>query len=227
MQSDGRFVENVAGAHQSRSEAGGELDALRFAAGESGGQAIEREVVEADVVQKFEALADLDQDLVGDGGLFGRQLERLEELVGLGDVELHEFGDGSSGDADIEGVLAQARRPAIGALGVAAIAAEEHAHVDLVFFGFDFVEEVADAVADGGLFFGGEIAEGNVPAHLGARGFAEVRSEPLVLRFGPGLDGALLERQGGVGNDQVEVVVDGVAETLAARASAHGVVEAE
>ena len=75
VQADGRLVEHVAGAHQPRAEAGGELDALRLAAGERGGEPVERQVVEADVVQELEALADLDQDLVGDGLLFGRELE--------------------------------------------------------------------------------------------------------------------------------------------------------
>ena len=67
VQPDGRLVEHVAGAHQPRAEAGGELDALRFAAGERGGEAVEREVFEAHVVQELQALPDLDQDLVGDG----------------------------------------------------------------------------------------------------------------------------------------------------------------
>jgi hypothetical protein len=46
------------------------LDALRLAAGERGRETVEREVIEPDVVQEFQALADLDEDLVGDGGLF-------------------------------------------------------------------------------------------------------------------------------------------------------------
>ena len=70
VQSDGRLVEHVAGAHQPRSQAGGELDALRLAAGERGGETVERQVIEPHVVEKFQALADLHQDLVGDGGLF-------------------------------------------------------------------------------------------------------------------------------------------------------------
>ena len=41
---------------------------------------VQREIFQADVVQELEALADLDQDLVGDGGFFGRQFERLKEL---------------------------------------------------------------------------------------------------------------------------------------------------
>ncbi len=40
VEADGRFVEDVAGAHEPGAETGGELDALGFAAGEGGGQAV-------------------------------------------------------------------------------------------------------------------------------------------------------------------------------------------
>src|SRR5204862_5560090 len=59
VQSDGRLVENVAGADEPRAERRGELNALRFAAGERRGETVQRKVLEPDVVQKFEALADL------------------------------------------------------------------------------------------------------------------------------------------------------------------------
>src|ERR1035441_10429885 len=50
---------------------------------------------------------------------------------------------------------------------------------------------------------------------------------PLMLLFGPRLDSALIEREAWIGNHQVHVIVDGVAETLTAWARAHGIVEAE
>ena len=81
VQADGRLVEHVAGAHQARSQTGGELDALRFAAGERGGEAVERQVFQAYIVQKFETLADLDQDLFGDGGFLRRELQGVEECL--------------------------------------------------------------------------------------------------------------------------------------------------
>ena len=81
MQADGRLVEHIAGAHQPRAQAGGELDALRFAARERRREPVQREVFEADVVQKFQALPDLDQDLLGDRGFFRRELQRVEEIA--------------------------------------------------------------------------------------------------------------------------------------------------
>jgi hypothetical protein len=52
------------------------LDALRFAAGERGAEAVEGEVVEADLMQEVDALADLFEDLSGDLGLCRRELQR-------------------------------------------------------------------------------------------------------------------------------------------------------
>ena len=91
VQSDGWLVQHIAGAHQPRSQAGGELDALRFPARERGRQPIERQIIEPDIVQEFQALANFDQDLVGDGRFFGRKFQRLKELVGLLDVQLQRY----------------------------------------------------------------------------------------------------------------------------------------
>ena len=66
MQADGRLVENVERADQMRAERGGELDALRFAAGERGGEAIEREVVEADFIEELQARANFFENFLGD-----------------------------------------------------------------------------------------------------------------------------------------------------------------
>ena len=67
VQPDRRLVQHVAGAHQARAQRGGQLDALRLAAGERGRQTVQRQVVQPDVVQELQPLADLHQDLVGDG----------------------------------------------------------------------------------------------------------------------------------------------------------------
>src|ERR1039458_539578 len=60
-----------------------------------------------------------------------------------------------------------------------------------------------------------------------SRDFLEVTQPGTVFRFRPRLHRAFLERQGLVWNDTVHIEIDGIAETLATRASAHGRVEAE
>ena len=66
VQADGGLVEDVEGADETAAERCGELDALGFAAGEGGAEAIEGEVVEADFVEEVDALADFFEDFAGD-----------------------------------------------------------------------------------------------------------------------------------------------------------------
>ena len=80
MQADRGFIQHVQRAHQPRAQRGGKLNALRFAAGKRRRQTIERQVIEPDIVEEFQALADLDEDLVGDGGFFRSEFQRVEEL---------------------------------------------------------------------------------------------------------------------------------------------------
>ena len=66
VQADGGLVENVKDAGQIGAELGGQADALGFAAGKGVGRSVEGEVAEADVVEKFEALGDLRDDVLSD-----------------------------------------------------------------------------------------------------------------------------------------------------------------
>ena len=69
VKADGRLVENIERADKMRAERSGELNALRFAAGESGSKAIEREVIEADFIEKLQTGADFFEDFFSDFGL--------------------------------------------------------------------------------------------------------------------------------------------------------------
>ena len=66
MQADRGLVQHVEHAGQARADLRGEADALALAAGERAGVARERQVVEPDVDQEIQALADLLQDAAGD-----------------------------------------------------------------------------------------------------------------------------------------------------------------
>jgi hypothetical protein len=63
VQADGRFVEDVHHAHQAGADLAGQADALGLAAGQGVGAAVEGQVVEADVDQELQALADFLEDL--------------------------------------------------------------------------------------------------------------------------------------------------------------------
>ncbi|MGC4012846.1 MAG: hypothetical protein QM805_30120 [Pseudomonas sp.] len=63
MQADRRFVEDVHDADQARANLAGQADALRLAAGQRVGAAVEGQIVEADIDQEMQALADFLEDL--------------------------------------------------------------------------------------------------------------------------------------------------------------------
>ncbi len=69
MQADARFVEHEQRVDQPRAEAGGEIHALGFAAGERARRAVEREIAQADFVEVAEARADFVQSTKPRGSL--------------------------------------------------------------------------------------------------------------------------------------------------------------
>ena len=129
---------------------------------------------------------------------------------------------------------AKARAAAIGARRVAAIAAQKDAHVQLVFLALEPGEEAVDAgeigvrlaLDDGVALLGGELPEGHVQGNAARAGETlQVLPKLAITGLGPRLDDAFVDGLAAIGNDQVEVEVDGIAEALAARAGAVRIVE--
>ena len=75
MQADRRFVEDVHHADESGADLAREADALRFAARQRVGAAIQRQIVQADVDEELQPRADLLQNLVGDFAAPARQFQ--------------------------------------------------------------------------------------------------------------------------------------------------------
>ena len=69
VQADARLVEDVEHAHQARADLRRQADALRLAAGERVGGAVDRQVVEADIDEEAEPRLDLFEDLTRDDAL--------------------------------------------------------------------------------------------------------------------------------------------------------------
>ena len=63
VQADGRLVEHVHHADQAGADLRGQADALRFAAGQGVGLALQGQVVQADIDQEAQAFADFLDDL--------------------------------------------------------------------------------------------------------------------------------------------------------------------
>src|SRR5208283_4049175 len=146
VQANGGLVQDVKRADEMRTQRRGQLDALRFSAGESGGQTVEGEVVEADFVEKLQAGANLFQDSISNFGLRFSKAQLQEEFARFFHGELAQIGDGFSGDAHGAGFGAQARAATFGARGVPAETAQKDAHVEFVLLAFEPGEETLYAV---------------------------------------------------------------------------------
>src|SRR5438876_100273 len=191
VQTDRRLVENVKRADEMRAERSGELDALRFAAGESGSEAIEGEVVEADFVEELEATANFFKDFVGDSFMHFGKLQRREKDARFFYGEFADFGDGFVCDANGTGFGAQARATAIGASGVAAITAQEDADVELGFITCEPGEETVEDEAMRGRRCGvGKKFENGFAAGFAVADFDGVDE----ARAGLGIDGETIDQ---------------------------------
>ena len=235
VQPDGRLVEHVQRADERRPQRRREVDPLRFAARERGRQAIQREVVEPDVAQKRQPAANLLEHLVRDRRFLVRHLEAAEEGVRLADRQRRHPIDRAAGDAHVARLAPQPRAAAVGTGEIAAVPAEKHAHVHLVFLPIEPPEESADALVASSVAFDDEPPL--VVGQLGPRHFQpdlvlagralQLRELRAIVRLAPRLDGALLDRLRLVGHHQIHVELDDVAEPVTGRAGAERVVERE
>ena len=94
MQAHARFVQDKERIHQPGAQAGGEIHALGFAAGERARRAVQREIAQADLVEITEPRADFVQDQA-EGVVRSQAVpfgERLDERQGIADWELVEIG---------------------------------------------------------------------------------------------------------------------------------------
>ncbi len=101
VQADRRLVEDVHDADQAGADLAGQPNALRFAAGQRLGAAIERQVVEADVRQEAHALADFLDDLVGDRRAPAVEFHGCEELARVADGQAGDFRQRPVGDEHV------------------------------------------------------------------------------------------------------------------------------
>ena len=203
VQADGGLVEDVEHAAEARADLRGEADALAFAAGERGGIAIEREIVEADGAEEFEALDDFAADAVGDERFARGEVELIRSGESAIERERGEVGDGEAVDLDGERLGAQA----LAAAGRAGRGGHEGHHVLAVAVAAGFVDGVAqiveNAVEAGArsfalgrsvdedvLLLGRQVLEGLLEVDVVAFG-GEVDEAKQVLRGGAGAESAV------------------------------------
>ena len=115
VQPDGRLVENVQNAHQTRADLRRQPDALALAAGERRGCAREREVVQPHRLQKAKAGAQLAQDLRRDDRRRAVQLQLVYEPQRVGDGQRAEVHNAHAAHRDRQRQLPQPPAAALGA----------------------------------------------------------------------------------------------------------------
>ena len=237
VESDRRFVEDVEGVDERRTERRRQVDAFELAAGEGAGLAVEGQVLETNLDQVAQPALHLLEHQLGDGAcLSPGERERREEVGGIADRHAVDVGDRAAVDAKVERVGADAGAAARRAGRVAAVAGEEDADVHLVGAPLEPAEPAADAgvvslavaLDDEEALLWRESAPRGVDGN--ATPAAELEQLPTFPcgRLGaPGSDGPGRDRLARVGHHQVEIEVDHPPEAAAHLARAEGTVERE
>src|SRR5882724_8544582 len=234
VESDRRFVEDVKRPDQARAERRCQLNALGLATGEGRGHAAQGEIFQPDLIQKAQAVLDLFQKLVCNFTLGFTQREGSEKFSRLGHGEATDLANILAADSDLARLLTQTLPPAVATSGIAAITTQEDAHVKLVLLALEMSEEATDthevvvALHHRFVLLMRELKPRNVYGNLLlARPAPQLSEQRAILGLRPWLDSTLGECLRLVGDHQVHVEINGVAESLAARAGAERIVERE
>ena len=139
-----------------------------------------------------------------------------------------DVSDVLAGDIDIASFLAEAASVAVRTHRVSTVPAQEYADVELVFLCFQICKEVADGIQNEVHLIRIQFPDRGIQRDsLSPSGLLEIVEIRAISRLRPRFDGALVERETPVGNHQVQVEIDRIAESLAARTCAKRIVERE
>ena len=128
VQSDGRLIENVHDAGETRADLAGEADTLGFAARERLGAAIERQVIESHVGEEAQSLDHSLDDACGDFAAPARDGQLREELERAPDGQMRHLRQTAAGDEHEARRAVQSRALALRARAHPQVARELLAH---------------------------------------------------------------------------------------------------
>ncbi len=176
----------------------------------------------------------LAQNILGDLRVEGGQGQALEPGGGRFNGEFTDLHDILPRQFDEPGGRFQTAAVAGRAGGRTAVAAEQHAHMELVAFGFQIVEVLPDSFdliapfPDQLLHLFGKLLKRGRQIHaLFLHRQQYLLLPPVRSRLAPRLDDAAGKRFAPVGDDQIFVVLQDIAEPFALRAGSERVVEGE
>ena len=172
------------------------------------------------------------QQFFGYRGFLFSQLDVGKELRDFLDGHARDLADVLARDLDLLRFDAEASAAACRARRVSAITAEKDAHMQLVLLAFEMIEEatyaqeLALAFDDCPALLGIEFSPSHIERNIRLLGKTlQLGKQRAVFGLGPGFNSALIQGFRFVRYHQIEIKIDGVAETLAARAGAIRVVE--
>ena len=232
VQADGRLVDDIHRFGQRAAQRSGQVDALRFTAGESSRLPIERQVREADFIEVHEAIHDLAAQMPSDRLFLLRHREVFPEMPRGFDIHRKEIADCAIAKLDVIGRRFEPRAMTLRARLVAAVLRELHANVNLVLLRFQPFEEALDAVplpspvVQQVPFARRQLADRHIESQVVfLRSALEILVAILVAGRVPRRDRKLIEPEAAVWNHLLHVDADDPAVTLAVRARAERRVE--
>ncbi len=196
VQSDRRLVEHIHDADQAGADLAGEADALGFAAGERVGATIERQIIETDVDEEFQALVDFTRDFFRDLAAAAGQGERAEKRVQPPDRHRRQLGQDAVLHENMARRFAQARAAAL------------RADAAVVEFGQFLAHDLRVGLAVAPLHVGDDALEG-VAAFAASPAFVEVGEFDELFAAAVQNDLAQLRRQRLERRIDVEAVMGG------------------
>ncbi|CAI08312.1 hypothetical protein ebB135 [Aromatoleum aromaticum EbN1] len=251
VQADRRLVEHVHDARQARTDLAREADALGFAPRQRIGRAIERQVVEPDVDQEAQAVRDFLDDLAGDEPAVAAQRKLVEKAFAVAERHPAHGMDRLTADQHVAGFGAQSRAHAAGARVRCAVLGEFLAHCCRIGFAIAPLEvrddpfermflgdrtPVVGEIAEGDFappgtvqhdfaHFFGQLAERCIDVETVMRRKAREHLEVELVAPVPAADRAGRQRQIGMHDDAGRIEEIDLAQTVALRARAGGIVE--
>ncbi len=234
VQADAGLVQHEQGVHQGGAQGGGEVDALHLAAGQGAGLAVQRQVAQPHLVQEPYPRAQLLQDRLRHRLLVAAQLQRFQPAPQLLHRQGAHLGDGATHHLHVHRFVPQPRPLTVRTGLRRLVLAQEDPDVLLVALLLPGLQEGHDPL---------ELlrsVEDLLPERLGELFPRRVDRDPILAGEGPeavpllvvaGLrprvHGTAVDRALGVGDDELQVVLQGGAEPGALGARPVGVVEGE
>ncbi len=194
VQADRGLIEDVHHPGQARADLARQANALRLAAGERAGAAIEPQIVQAHVDQEAQPLTDLAHDACGDLGAPALELQAGEVVARLSDRQARDRGQVAAVDQHRARGLVQSRTAAVDAGTRAQVFAQFLAHrlrVGLAIapleVGYDALERVALAAVAAARLRGSETRSAPRRCRTAA---GAARSRPARSRASPRRNGS-------------------------------------